>query len=120
MDKEREFIKDMPKAKGKEELLKHLMRGERLTEGLTTRLTIRRAVIAKCYDCCGYYQDGKKDCEVPECPLHPFMPYREGGIVKLRTVTDEQRKEAGDRLRKARAKRADFSSGGQQDQCASK
>ena len=110
-DKERDFIKDMPKAKGKEELLKHL-RGKQLTR--------RQADLAKCYDCCGYYQDGKKDCEDPTCSLHPHMPYREGGIAKLRTVTDEQRKKAGDRLRKARAKQADFSAGGKQNQCASK
>ena len=111
MRSERDFINDMPKAKGKEELLKHLK---------VERLTMRQAVIAKCYDCAGYYQDGKKDCEDPECPIHPFMPYREGGVRKLKAVSDEQRKEAGDRLREARAKRAGFSSGGQQDQCASK
>jgi hypothetical protein len=34
------------------------------------------AMLAKCFDCCGQYVDGKKDCEVPLCTLYPWMPYR--------------------------------------------
>ena len=53
---------------GKKDLTNHLD-GERLTKG--------QAIVAKCYDCvCGYI-DGKRSCGVPECPLFPFMPYRE-------------------------------------------
>lgn len=51
---------------GKTNLLKHL-KGE--------RLTARQAIIAHCCDCMGYYYDGKEDCNQPDCPLHPFMPY---------------------------------------------
>jgi len=54
-------------ARGKQELLKHLG-GKKLNS--TQRLR------AKCYSCMGYYADGKMDCQVPECPLYPKMPYR--------------------------------------------
>lgn len=42
------------------------------------RLTPLQAIRAKCYDCTGYYADGKKDCEQSDCPLYRFMPYRQG------------------------------------------
>jgi hypothetical protein len=55
------------KARGKGELLKHLTGG---------RLTQRQAIHAHCYECMGYYSDGKQDCLVPSCPMYEFMPYR--------------------------------------------
>ena len=62
-----EITRNGKSAQGKRELLKHL-------DG--KKLTLRQAVAAKCYDCCGYYQDGKIDCDLISCPLHGFMPYR--------------------------------------------
>ena len=62
-----EITRNGKSAQGKKELLKHL-------DG--KKLTLRQAVAAKCYDCGGYYQDGKIDCDLISCPLHPFMPYR--------------------------------------------
>jgi hypothetical protein len=53
-------------ARGKKELLKHLEGG---------RLTLRQAVNAHCYSCMGYYGDGKQDCNMSKCSLHPFMAY---------------------------------------------
>jgi hypothetical protein len=69
-------------AKGKKELLSHL-------EG--RNVTQKQSIMAMCYDCMGYYADGKQDCVVTSCPLHPFMPYREGGARKLRVLGDEQK-----------------------------
>ena len=69
-------------AKGKKELLSHL-------EG--RNITQKQSIVAMCYDCMGYYADGKQDCGVTSCPLHPFMPYREGGARKLRVLGDEQK-----------------------------
>lgn len=54
-------------ARGKNELKKHALDGERLTQ--------RQAIYAKCYDCMGGYSDGKYSCGIPTCPLYPFMPY---------------------------------------------
>lgn len=51
---------------GRGELLRHLA-GKRLTRD--------QAIKAKCYDCEGYYADGKHPCLVTSCPLHPFHPY---------------------------------------------
>ena len=53
-------------AKGKAELLKHLS-GE--------RVTYKEAIAAKCYECEGYFADGKEDCGIDTCPLYGFMPY---------------------------------------------
>ena len=41
------------------------------------RLTQRQMILAKCYECCGYYANGGFNCEIPECPLYPAMPYRD-------------------------------------------
>jgi hypothetical protein len=53
-------------ARGKNELLKHLEGG---------RLTLKQAVNAYCYGCGGYFADGKQDCNMSKCSLHPFMAY---------------------------------------------
>ena len=55
-------------ARGENELLKHLS-GQ--------KLTFKQAVYARCYDCMGYYADGKVDCNMPHCSLHPFMAYNQ-------------------------------------------
>ena len=54
-------------ARGRSEILKHL-EGKRLTQ--------RQAILAKCFECMGYYADGKVSCEIEDCPLFPLMPYR--------------------------------------------
>ncbi len=77
-------VKTWPKAQGKTEMLKHLS---------DTPLTLKQAVLAHCYYCTVGFNAGKVDCRTPDCPLHPFMPYREGGVRKLRkrVLTDDQR-----------------------------
>jgi len=83
--------------RGKKELLKHL-------DGQT--ISARQAIIAKCYECNGYYADGKADCKMPDCPLYPYMIYREGGMRKGRQrLTEDQRKAAGERLKRGREKK---------------
>ncbi len=64
----------LPKARGNKEFKKHEM-GDRLTQ--------RQAILAKCADCVGFYVDGKVDCQMPDCPLYPFMPYRAQKEVKI-------------------------------------
>lgn len=41
--------------------------------------TYRKRCLAKCYDCSGFYTDGKRDCRCDSCPLHGVMPYR--GVI---------------------------------------
>jgi len=55
-------------AKGKEALLRDLQ-GE--------QLNLEESILAMCYDCDGYYVQGTENCEISDCPLYPFMPYRE-------------------------------------------
>jgi len=77
MDREQliaEIEKHGTQSSGKNALLKYL-RGE----------TIHRsaAVKAKCFECCGYYADGRVDCENNDCPLYPFMPYRGRKVAEV-------------------------------------
>jgi hypothetical protein len=44
------------------------------------KIGLKGAVLSKCFDCMGYYIDGRNDCGIPECPLYPWMPY--GAAVK--------------------------------------
>lgn len=78
-------------ARGQKELLKHLS-GQ--------KLTFKQAVFAKCYDCAGFFADGKVDCNMPKCPLHPFMTYNQKRIK--RTVKKTM---PGDHMEKMRAAR---------------
>jgi hypothetical protein len=65
-------------AKGRQELLKHLDGG---------RLTLKQAVFARCYDCAGFFADGKVDCGLKHCSLHPFMAYNENRAKKTTSRT---------------------------------
>lgn len=79
-------------AKGRKELLAHL-------DG--KKLSSLQSIYAKCYDCTGYYADGKVDCVMPKCPHYSFMPYNPNRTKKKSNLTDEQKKAVGERLRNA-------------------
>jgi len=70
--------------KGQKELIKHLS-GE--------RITLKQAVNAHCYDCTGFYADGKVDCRLSHCPLHPFMVYNKNRVKRTinKTMTAEHK-----------------------------
>lgn len=78
-------------ARGQKELIKHLS-GE--------RLTLKQAVNAHCYGCCGYFSDGKVDCMMNACPLHPFMTYNPNREKK--TVSRPVSAEHMQKMREAR------------------
>ena len=40
------------------------------------RLTSRQSIVARCCHCMSGYREGTWDCLNMDCPLHPFMPYR--------------------------------------------
>jgi len=73
-------------ARGTKELIKHLEGG---------RLTLKQAVNAHCYDYAGFYSDGKHDCKMPHCSLHPFMAYNQNQVkrtIKKTTPGDHMEK----------------------------
>jgi len=80
-------------AKGRRELLRHFG-GE--------RNTIRQMVLAKCYDCMGYFNDGKIDCEVTLCPLYPIMAYRGGEKYATKVLSDAHRKKLSAAMTKSK------------------
>ena len=63
------------------------------------KLTPTQAIHAKCYECMGFYADGKADCGIETCPNYPMMRYNPHRIVKKRNLTDEQRKELSIRFK---------------------
>lgn len=74
-----EAIRNSPLAQGKAELLAH-MEGQ-----ITSRV---EAMKAKCYECMNGYIDGKVDCGISDCPLHPWMPFNSSG-VRLKAPTNK-------------------------------
>jgi len=54
-------------SQGRTQFLRH-MDGEKITR--------KQAMLAKCFDCMGYYRDGRRDCKESICPLYPYAPYR--------------------------------------------
>jgi hypothetical protein len=57
--------KNGTKRKGKSELIAHLS-GKKITRN--------QSIKAKCYDCNGMGEIG--ECNISECPLLPYSPYR--------------------------------------------
>lgn len=86
------------------------------------KLTLKNAVLAKCWECMGYYEDGKTDCRLYSCPLYNWMPQAEyepittwlkynpkrvGKVTweqSARKMTDEQKEELRQRLLKMHKK----------------
>lgn len=84
--------------RGRSELIKHL-KGEILTQ--------RQGILAKCYDCTGYYSDSVKECELLHCPLQPHNPYNKQRIIRKTTairkpMTDETKAKLAEGLKKYR------------------
>lgn len=52
--------------KGKTEFIHHL-EGEQLSR--------KQAIAAHCYECMGYFSDGRQDCRMQQCSLYPFMVF---------------------------------------------
>ena len=38
--------------------------------------SLKCAILAKCYECLYDYADGHFSCEMPDCPLFRWMPYK--------------------------------------------
>ena len=64
-------VKESPLSAGRDRMLRYLA-GEKLGR--------KDAIIAKCFECSNGYLDGRADCEIPGCPLYPYMPYRKNLI----------------------------------------
>ncbi|MFH1784141.1 MAG: hypothetical protein ABH868_04515 [bacterium] len=83
-------------ARGRAELLRYLS-GKKLTP--------LQAFKASCYDCMGFYADGKMDCKMPVCSLYPYMPYRaekQKPVKKVSAMSEEQKTAFAERMKKAR------------------
>ena len=69
-----------------------------------TKTTPVKAIKAKCLDCCCGDRNEVKECTAKDCPLWSFRLGKNPNRAP-RVLTEEQRKAAGERLAKARAKR---------------
>lgn len=101
MSKTDEIIKTIEEhgsnGRGRKELLRHL-HGE--------ELTLNGILLAKCFDCMGYYADGRIDCRIEDCPNYQRMPYREIKMVRKnkRAMTEEQKEATKARFKSYREK----------------
>lgn len=77
------------KAKGKKEYIEYLETGKKLPP--------KKAILANCYQCMGCYDSGKVDCEIVDCVLYPYQPYRKG-IVKVKRVMSQKQEQAFKKL----------------------
>ena len=46
--------------------------------------TPKQACLIMCGECCGWFVDGRHDCEVEECGLYYYMPYGRYRRVRVR------------------------------------
>jgi hypothetical protein len=88
-------VKKTPQSAGRTYMIKYLEGG---------KLSAGQAIKAACFCCEGYYLDGKVDCELPDCPLYPFMQYNKNK-QKSRVVSEETKKKMSTNLKKRRAKK---------------
>lgn len=70
--------------------------------------TLKKAIMAKCLDCCVYSRNEVKLCPSKSCPLYIFKErfFNKTDKVK-REMTEEERKRIGKRLTEARKKKMD-------------
>ena len=71
-------------------------------------LTPIKAIKAKCLDCCCGQRDEVKSCPVTDCPIWDFRLGKNPNRKK-RSLTDEQKIAARDRLAKARLAKSSMS-----------
>lgn len=62
-------------------------------------MTPLQAIKEFCFLCCGENSAEVTRCTAPNCPLYPF---RKGHSSEGRKLTDEQKAQAAERLKKAR------------------
>ena len=91
-------VEKMPQSTGRTYMIKYLKGG---------KLVASQAIKAACFCCEGYYLDGKVSCELPECPLFPFMPYSKQKIKhrKGKKLSEEQKQKMKDGKKKAKKQR---------------
>jgi len=75
MAMDRKDVENSPSSRGKTLYLKYLD-GERLSPS--------QAILSGCFCCMNGFQDGRNSCEIPECPLFPWMPYNRQERQKAR------------------------------------
>lgn len=68
-------IKKLTAAMGRREFIKFLN---------NERMTHKERILANCYRCMNFYEDGRIDCQVKDCVCYSVMPYREENIEKRR------------------------------------
>jgi len=85
-------IEKTPQSTGRTYMLKYLKGG---------KLSASQAIKAACFCCEGYYLDGKVSCELPDCPLFPFMTYNKSK-QKSRVMSEETKEKMKKNLKKAR------------------
>lgn len=93
MSMDRKDVENSPNSRGRTLYLKYL-NGEQLTAS--------QSIIAGCFCCMNGHIDGRLDCEIPQCPMYSWMPYRKKEIAprKKKVITEEHKKKMKDGRKK--------------------
>ena len=94
--------KDGLQAIGKANLLKHLDGG---------KLSRKEAMQAKCYDCMGYFIDGRADCQIKYCPMFDFRPFKDRPESKKLDFTKPSESKKATKEKKATKRTTDTKKG---------
>ena len=63
-------------ARGKKELIAHL-KGEKIKRSAAMR--------AQCYQCMGYFTDGREECIIETCPMYEYRSFKHKGEDETET-----------------------------------
>jgi len=75
----RKDVVESPISQGRNQYIRFLD-GERLTQ--------KQAILAKCFECCNGFIDGREDCEMSDCSLYPLMTYNPNKISSIAPSTN--------------------------------
>lgn len=65
-----------------------------------------KAIRAFCLECCGNSSEAVRECTAPRCALYAFR-FGKNPYLKRRELTEEEREELRNRLKKARESKSD-------------
>ena len=71
---------------------------EEFNQEVSENRNVLRSIRLKCYDCSAYQINEVNNCNITTCPLFPFRLGKNPFL--RREMTDEEKKEIRDRLRK--------------------
>lgn len=68
-------------------------------------MTRKEAIVEKCLDCCCGQKAEVRKCDIKKCPLWQFRLGKDLESTRTSNLTEEQRQEIAERLKRSREKK---------------